>query len=167
MLLLVAGAANSAYAESTLTEQLLRCANFDNDQMRLDCYDQLVRNRVSQVKPTKPYARIQPPADFLDSRLVAVPWIAEYDLSVREFVKLISHAVLDDGKHISVQGWSRDKQDYVFNITMRTPVTLHFLPRASEMKSPPMSLLREVTMDGNTISAGQFILIIAAMESGG
>jgi len=70
---------------------------------------------------------------------------------------------MDNGKHVTVQGWSRNKHEFVLNITMRTPVQLRFLPRESAKENTSMSLLREVTMDGYTIDAGQFIMVIAAM----
>jgi len=155
--------AYGATAETMLTRQLARCAGLGNDRQRLACYDELARKQSPTAGQSQDLDRIQPPASFLDSRLVAVPWKAEYHLTVRGFVRLIAHAVMDSGKHVTVQGWSRDRHDYVLNITMRNPLELHFLPRKSARGNTSMSLLREVTMDGYTIDAGQFIIIIAAM----
>jgi hypothetical protein len=156
---------NGASAETALTQQLTHCAALGSDQARLACYDELARNVSSSASQSHRFDRIQPPATFLDSRLVAETWKAEYNLTVRGFVELISQAVMANKQRVTVQGWSRNKHDYVLNITMRTPVKLHFLPRESDNKNTPMSLLREVTMNGYTISAEEFILIIAAMAS--
>jgi len=155
---------NDSFAETSLSEQLARCAAIGNKQDRLACYDALARNVSSNASQTRHLDLIQPPATFLDSHLVAEAWKAEYKLTIRGFVNLISHAVMNNKQRVTVQGWSRDKQDYVLHITMRTPVKLHFLPRKSDNENTPMSLLREVTMDGYTIGAGQFIFIIAAMN---
>jgi len=163
MCLAVNAAAYGASAETTLPRQMARCAELGNDRQRLACYDELARNAASSAGRSQGPVRIQPPASFLDSHLVAVPWKAEYHLTVRDFVRLITHAVMDSGKHVIVQGWSRDRHDYVLSITMRSPLELHFLPRESATGDISMSLLREVTMDGYAIDAGQFIMIIAAM----
>lgn len=154
---------NGTSAATTLSQQLARCAALGNDQDRLACYDALARNVSANAGQAQHLDLVQPPATFLDSRLVAEAWKAEYKLTVRGFAELISHAVMENKKRVTVQGWSRDKRDYVLNITMRTPVKLHFLPRKSARKGTSMSLLREVTMNGHTIGAGQFIMIIAAM----
>lgn len=143
---------------------MARCAAIGNDQERLACFDELARNVSSNNSQAQRHDFIQPPAGFLGSQLVTKAWKAEYKLTVRGFVELISHAVMDNKQRVTVQGWSRDKRDYVLNITMRAPVKLHFLPRKSANDNTPMSMLREVTMDGHTIDAGQFIVIIAAMN---
>jgi hypothetical protein len=158
-------AVNAASEETPLTQQLAHCAALGNEQERLACYDELARNVSSKASQSHHIDRIQPPATFLDSRLVAEAWKAEYKLTVRDFVELITQAVMDNKQRVTVQGWSRDKRDYVLTITMRTPVRLHFLPREPANDDTPMSLLREVTMDGNTISAEEFIFIITAMAS--
>lgn len=163
LFLVAALAVNAATAETSLTKKLAHCAALGSDLARLACYDELARNVLSNASQSHSFDRIQPPATFLDSRLVAETWKAEYKLTVRGFVELIAHAVMDNKKRVTVQGWSRDERDYVLNITMRTPVRLHFLPRESANDNTPMSLLREVTMDGYTISAEEFILNIAAM----
>lgn len=152
-----------ASAEPSLSQQLTLCSALGNDQARLACYDGLARNASRNTDQFNRIDRIQPPAKFLDSRLVAEPWKAEYNLTVRGFVDLISQAVMDNKKRVTVQGWSRDKLDYVLNITMRTPVMLHFSLREPAMGNVQMSLLRDVTMEGYTISAEEFIFIIAAM----
>ena len=155
---------NSACAQSSLSEQLAQCAAVDNDQARLACYDALVRSETSVTGP-KPHDNfIQPPAAFLDSSLVAEAWKSDYHLKVRGFVKLISHAVMENKKPVTIQGWTRDNHDYVLHITMRTPIDLHFLPREVTNAKTSMSLLREVTMGDHTVGAGEFILIIAAMN---
>jgi hypothetical protein len=156
---------NAASAETSLTQQLAHCAALGSDQARLACYDALARNVSSNASQFHRLDLIQPPASFLDSRLVAEAWKVEYKLTVRSFVELITHAVMDNKQRVTVQGWSRDKRDYVLTITMRTPVYLHFFPRESGNANTPMSLLREVTMDGHTVSAEEFIFIIAAMAS--
>ena len=165
LLLTVVPAVNSASAETTLSQQLARCTALSNDQARLACFDALARNVSTYAGPSHRLDLIQPPATFLDSQLVAEAWKTEYKLTVRSFVELISHAVLENKQHVTVQGWSRDKHEYVLHITLRTPVKLHFLPREAANDNSPMSLLREVTMDGYTISAEEFIDIIAAMDS--
>lgn len=154
---------NDAYAQTTLSQQLEHCAAIGNNQDRLTCYDKLARKNSSSEGQPRGHKFIQPPVSFLDSHLVAEPWKAEYTLTVRSFVDLISHAVMEDKKHVTVQGWSRDKRDYVLHITMHTPVKLHFLPRESARDDMSMSLLRDVKMDGYTLGADQFIIAIAAM----
>lgn len=165
ILILFISATIGVSADVALNRQLARCAELGNKQKRLACYDKLAREVSSNSGPSARLDFIQPPAGFFDSHLVAVPWKEEYKLTVGNFVKLISHAVMDSGNRVTVQGWQMDDHDYVLNITMRTPVKLHFLPRDSASGSSQMSLLRSVTMDGQTIAAGQFIMIIAAMES--
>ena len=163
LLICAVPAASAASTQATLAQQLVRCASLDNDQQRLACYDALAHSASSGGQLAKHLEIIQPPAAFLKSRLVAEPWKEEYHLTIRGFVDLISHAKLESGKRVTVQGWSRDKHDYVLHITMDNPVQLHFLPRDIKGNSTPMSLLREVTMDGYTMGAGQFIMVIAAM----
>jgi hypothetical protein len=165
-LLLLLGAApavHSASEKTALIEQLAQCAALSDNQQRLTCYDDLVRNLASNTGQSQDPDLIQPPASFLDSRLVAVPWKTEYSLTVRSFVELISQAVMGNGKKVTVQGWTRDERHYILNITMRTPVKLRFLPREGAKQDTPMSLLKEVTMDGETVSAEEFIMVIAAM----
>lgn len=154
---------NNVYAETSLSKQLAYCAAIGNDQKRLACYDELVRSNSSHEGQSKGQKFIQPPATFLDSHLVAEPWKAEYTLTVRSFVDLISHAVMEDKKRVTIQGWSRDKREYILHITMQTPVKLHFLPRKSAKGDRSMSLLRDVKMKGYTLGADQFIMTIAAM----
>lgn len=154
---------SDVYAETSLSQQLARCAAIDNNQKRLACYDKLARSHSSDEGQSRSHQFIQPPAAFLDSHLVAEPWKAEYTLTVRSFAELISQAVMKDKKPVTVQGWSRDKGDYVLNITMKTPLQLHFLPRKSASQDMAMSLLRDVKMNGYTLGADQFILTIAAM----
>jgi len=154
---------SDASANTSLSQQLAHCAALGNDQKRLACYDELARSVVSSDSQAQGFEFIQPPASFLNSKLVAQAWKTEYTLTVRRFVGLISQAIMDNKQRVTVQGWSRDKHDYVLHITMRDPVNLHFLPRESGAEKISMSLLRDVNMDGHTISAGQFILIIAAM----
>jgi len=165
LFLTAVSAANGAPAETSLTQQIAHCAALGTDQKRLTCYDELARHVSANTGQSQRLELIQPPATFLDSNLVAEPWKAEYSLTVRSFVDLISHAVMEDKKHVTVQGWSRDKDDYVLHITMQTPVELHFLPRESARDAMSMSLLRDVKMDGYTLGADQFILTIAAMAS--
>lgn len=154
---------NDVSANTSLSQQLAHCAALGNDQKRLACYDKLARDVTFNDSQAQGSEYIQPPASFLDSKLVAQAWKMEYTLTVRRFVGLISQAIMDNKQRVTVQGWSRDKHDYVLHITMRDPVNLHFLPRESGADKISMSLLREVSMDGHTIGAGQFILIIAAM----
>jgi hypothetical protein len=154
---------SDVYAETTLSEQLVRCAAIGDNEKRLTCYDKLVRNNSFYVSQPQGQKFIQPPATFLDSHLVAEPWKVEYTLTVRSFVDLISHAVMEDKKRVTVQGWSRDKRDYILHITMQTPVKLHFLPRKSAKGDMSMSLLRDVKMKGYTLGADQFIMTIATM----
>lgn len=163
LIMAIAMTAKGAYAKSTLVQQLAHCAEIVKDQDRLACYDELARKNL----PYKPeYSRhqfIQPPASFLDSSLVSEPWKSEYTLTVRSFVELISHAVMENKMPVEVLGWSRGKKDYVLHIKMQTPVNLYFLPREADSKKISMSLLRDVKMDGYTLGADQFILAIAAM----
>jgi len=150
-------------AEASLAQQLADCAALGTDQARLACYDALARKMSSETSHAQSRDFIQPPAAFLDSQLVAEAWNPEYTLTVRSFVDLIAQAVLENRQPVTVQGWSRDRRDYVLHITMKTPVKLHFLPRDPAGAGASMSLLRDVKMDGYTLGADQFILIIAAM----
>lgn len=155
--------ANTVFAESTLSQQLAACAALDNDHNRLACYDKLSKKNIFNVGKVQGEKFIHPPPSFLDSHLVAVRWKAEYSLTVRSFVDLIAHAVMENNKPVTVQGWSKDKKDYVLHIRMKKPVALHFFPRQSAAASMPMSLLRNVIRDGYTLDADQFIMIVAAM----
>ncbi len=163
LLLAAIPAVNGVSAETSLTQQLTHCAMLGSDQARLACYDELAHHVSPNASQAKGLDLIQPPATFLDSHLVAEPWKAEYSLTVRSFVDLISQAVMENKKPVTVEGWSRDKRDYVLHITMQTPVKLHFLPRESAGDDMSMSLLRDVKMDGYTLGADQFILTIATM----
>lgn len=162
-LLVVVPVVNGASAETSLTQHLTQCAALGNDDARLACYDGLARNVMSHASHSRHVDLIQPPVTLLDSLLVTEAWKADYTLTLRGLVELLSKAVMDNKQRVTVQGWSRDNRDYVLHITMRTPVELHFLPRESADETTPMSLLREVTMDGHTIDAEQFVLITAAM----
>ena len=93
-------------------------------------------------------------------------WNAEYTLTLRGFVALITQAAMDNRQCMSVQGWCRDEVDSVLQITMRIPLRLHFLPRQSATYNTPMSPLRAVGIEGHTINAGAFNLIIATMRPG-
>jgi len=154
---------NNVFAENSLPQQLADCAALDNDHKRLACYDELSKKNTFNDDKLQNEKFIEPPASFLDSHLVAEPWKAEYSLTVRSFVDLISHAITENNKPVIVQGWSKDKQDYVLHIRIQEPVDLHFLPRKSAAAGMPMSLLRDVKMDGYTLGADQFILVVAAM----
>lgn len=156
---------NNVFAKTSLSQQLAHCAAIDNGQQRLACYDELAHRNSVKASQSAGQQFIQPPSTFLDSHLVAERWKEEYTLTVRSFVDLISHTVMENGKHITVQGWSRDKSDYVLHITMKKPVKLHFLPRPSVKGKKPMSLLRDVKMDGYIAGADQFIMTIAAMDT--
>lgn len=156
-------AVTAASAQTALSQQLKRCAAIGNDQERLACFDKLSRTVSANAEQAQYCEFIQPPASFLDSNLVTETWKQDYSLTVRSFVDLISRAVMENHKRVTVEGWSRDKQDYVLNITMNTPMKLHFFPRQSGKQDISMSLLREVTMDGYLISGEQFIITIAAM----
>ncbi|MEJ2441004.1 MAG: hypothetical protein P8Z72_15275 [Gammaproteobacteria bacterium] len=155
----------NVFAETSLSQQLAHCAAIGNSQERLACYDELAQQNSANAGQSAGPKFIQPPATFLDSHLVSHRWKAEYTLTVRSFVDLISHTVMENGKHITVQGWSRDKNDYVLHITMRKPVKLHFLPGPSTKGDKSMSLLRDVKMDGYISGADQFIMTIAAMDT--
>lgn len=163
LFLSAAPAANGAPDTTALTEQLVHCATLSDNRQRLACYDDLARSLTSNTGQSQSIDFIQPPASFLDSRLVAVRWKTDYKLTVRSFVDLISQAVTGEGRKVTVQGWTRDKHQYVLHITVRTPVKLQFLPREDAKQGPPMTLLQEVTMDGQTVSAEEFIMVIAAM----
>lgn len=163
LFLTAASAANAVPQTNALTEQLVHCAALSDNRQRLACYDDLARSVTSDTGQSQSLDFIQPPASFLDSRLVAVRWRTDYKLTVRGFVELISQAVTGDGKKVTVQGWTRDERHYILHITVRRPVKLRFLPREGAKQGPPMSLLKEVTMDGQTVSAEEFIMVIAAM----
>lgn len=150
-------------AETRLVQQFTHCAAMGNDQKRLACYDELTRSVVHDNTQAQDNEFIQPSARFLESHLVTEAWKDEYTLTVRKFVDLIAHAIMENKQRVTVQGWSRDKGEYVLHITMRTPVSLYFLPRNPGGGDTPMSLLRDVTMDKRMFSAEQFVLIIAAM----
>lgn len=163
LLLATVPAINGATAASSLTQQLTDCAVLVSDDARLACYDELARTTSANVSQSHHVDFIQPPVTLLDSRLVTEAWKAEYTLTLRGLVELLAKAVMDNKQHVTIQGWSRENRDYVLHITMRTPVELHFLPREPSEASMPMSLLRDVIMDGHTVDAGQFVLITAAM----
>lgn len=154
---------NDAFASTLLSQQLANCALIRNNQARLACYDALASNTKTSKGQNPAEHFIQPPEAFLKSHLVSEPWKAEYTLSVKSFVDLISQAVMEDKKLVTVQGWSRDKHEYVLHITMQGPVKLHFLPRDSGKGDKSMSLLKDVKMNGYSLGADQFILTIAAM----
>ncbi len=156
-------ALNGASAATALTQQLARCAALGSDDARLACYDELARTTASNISQSRHVDFIQPPVTLLDSRLVTEAWKADYTLTLRGLVDLLAKAVMENKQRVTIQGWSRENRDYVLHLTMSTPVELHFLPRESSEASMPMSLLREVVMDGHTLDAGQFILITAAM----
>ena len=157
------GLLTNTSAQTTLSQQLARCAALGNDQERLACFDQLSRTVSANTEQSQYCEFIQPPATFLDSSLVTEAWKKDYSLTIRSFVDLIAHAVMENHKHVTVQGWSRDKQDYVLHITMRKPIKLYFFPRPATRQTTPMSLLRDVTMYGYLVGAEQFVVIIAAM----
>lgn len=156
---------NIVFAKPSLSQQLAHCAAIKNSQKRLACYDKLAHQTSASKVHSADLHFIQPPSTFLDSHLVSERWKLEYTLTVRSFVDLISHTVMKNRKHITVQGWTRDKNDYVLHITMKKPLKLHFLPRTSAKGEKSMSLLRDVKMDGYIAGADQFILTIAAMDT--
>lgn len=152
---LITSLAHGASPATTITQ----CSKISDTAQRLSCYDHLAQEQNQSSKPEY----IQPEAAFLDSQLVVTPWVAEYTLSVRDFAKLIAQAEFDGGKKIKIHGWARDGDDYILNITMRSPLQLRFSPRITASQAIPMSLLRKVMIDGEPTNASQFVMVIAAM----
>lgn len=144
---------------SEIKNDLSKCAIEQTALKRLDCYDGLAKKY--QLVSQKNF--IEPSEEFLSSQLTVTPWNSEYTLSVDGFVKLIESAIMDDGEKIEVQGWTRQGHDYVLNITMRRPLRLKFLPFETATDEIPLSLLRNLIIDGETTDPGLFITTIASM----
>ena len=144
---------------SVLSDDIAECSKISDSLQRLVCYDNTARKH--RLAGQSDY--IQPGAAFLDSQLVVTPWIAEYTLTVRDFANMVSQAVLDSGEKIVVHGWTKKGQDYILNITMRSPIQLHFLPKDTATEEISMSLLKKVFINGDATDAGLFIMAIAAM----
>ena len=144
---------------SEIKNDLKKCAMEQTALKRLDCYDALAKKY--QLVTQQNF--IEPPEEFLTSKLTVTPWNSEYTLTVDGFVKLIKSAVMDDGEKIEVHGWTRQGRDYVLNITMRRPLRLRFLPLETATDDIPMSLLRNLIIDGETTDPGLFITTIASM----
>lgn len=146
-----------------LSKEISRCASMVDSKRRLECYDGIAKVVSIANRQSQSSKYIQPSASFLESRLVEEKWKSEFKLTVKAFVKSISQAVMKNKKHVTVQGWSRENGDYVLHITMKNPVNLYFKPRDTARGEAPMTLLRDVSMDGYTISAWQFIITISSM----
>lgn len=144
---------------SELPKDFKHCTTEQDAIKRLACYDTLAEKY--QLISEQQY--INPPEEFLSSKLTVTPWHTEYSLTVQGFVDLIKSAVMDDGEKITIHGWTRQGHDYVLNITMRRPVRLKFLPFETGTEEIPLSLLRNMIIDGETTDPALFITTIASM----
>ena len=146
-------------AASELADGIKRCTREQTAIKRLNCYDMLAEkfNLVNKID------YIQPPEEFLSSKLTVTPWTYDYSLTVAGFVKLIERAVMNDGEKIEIHGWTQQGHDYVLNITMRRPLSLKFLPFETATDEIPLSLLRSLVIDGETTDPELFITTIASM----
>lgn len=149
---------NSVLA-SELAEQMKKCASEKDSKTRLACYDKL----AGKYQLDSQQNFIQPPREFLSSKLTVTPWHDEYLLSVEDFVEMINTAVMDNGEKIEIHGWTKQGHDYVLNITMRRPLQVKFLPFETGTDDIPLSLLRKLVIDGETSDPGLFITTIASM----
>ena len=144
---------------SELKNDIKDCAREQTAINRLDCYDKLAEKY--ELTTTQNY--IEPPEEFLSSKLTVTPWHNDYTLTVKDFINLIESAVMDDGEKIEIHGWTRQGHDYVLNITMRRPLRLRFLPFETATNDIPLSLLRSLIVDGETTDPELFITTIASM----
>ena len=144
---------------SELKNDIQHCTREQAALKRLQCYDSLAEklNLVAKLN------YINPPEEFLSSKLTVTPWTYDYSLTVEGFVKLINSAVMNDGEKIEVHGWTQQGHDYILNITMRRPMRLKFLPFETATDEIPLSLLRNLVVDGETTDPELFITTIASM----
>ena len=159
----LAVAAMSHASLPELNNAVRNCAVQTDSLKRLVCYDSLAEKFELNKNPDY----IQPDKKFLSSKLVVTPWKPEYTLSVKDFVNLISSAVLEDGSKIKVKGWTRDDDRYVLSIVMRAPIKLTFLPADKKQVKENMSLLEPVLVQGRETEASQFVMVIATMVPDG
>lgn len=146
-----------------LNSAVRQCAGESDSLKRLVCYDNMAQK--FNLNAAKEY--IDPDKAFLSSKLVVTPWEPEYSLSIADFVKLISSAVLEDGSKVKVKGWTRSDDRYVLDIVMRAPVKLTFLPASEDSVKENMSLLEPVIIKGRETEASQFVMVIATMVPDG
>ena len=148
---------------SELADQIKQCAKEIVSIKRLGCYDKLAEKFQLDSDPNF----IQPSREFLSSKLTVTPWHDEYLLSVKDFVDMINTAVMDNGEKIVIHGWTKQGHDYVLNITMRQPLKVKFLPFETATDEIPLSLLRNIVIDGETSDPELFITTIASMTPDG
>ena len=146
-------------AASELKDDIQKCTREQAALKRLDCYDRLAEKFNLVTK----FDYINPPEEFLSSKVTVTPWTYDYRLTVEGLVKLIENAVMADGEKIEIHGWTRQGRDYVLNITMRRPMRLKFLPFETATDDIPLSLLRKLVVDGEATDPELFITTIASM----
>ena len=144
---------------SELPDEITQCTKQRGAMQRLTCYDTL----ATKHKLVAEQDFINPNPAFLESKLAVTPWTSEYSLSVQGFVDLISSAVMDDGEKVAVHGWTKEGHQYVLSITMRTLMYLKFLPLETATDEIPMSLLKQLNINGDITDAELFVTTIASM----
>ena len=106
----------------------------------------------------------EPSVNFLDSMLIARPGIVDFgeSFTVRKFVDLIASAKMDNGKNPILKGWTKNDNEYTLHLFMKKDIQLNFTHILSEGIDGKASLLQPVEFGNESISAFQFITMIAS-----
>lgn len=106
---------------------------------------------------------VQPNQDFLQSELMVRPGIRDVGFSVGQFTELLKKAVMDNGNHPRIKGWSKDDNVYTLHLEMKQAVELQFTHVLAPPADGKVSVLAPVQGDTGTVPAMQFVLTVIAM----
>lgn len=104
-----------------------------------------------------------PPRQFLDSVLLLRPGISDLgDMTVRQYVEMLSKASLSDGTKPKIVGWTNIRNRYTLTTMFEfQPTLLTFVHDLSAQVQGAGSLLLPVRMGLDQVDALQFTMFIA------
>jgi len=157
-------------AADDILSGLSTCEEIKDSNERLKCYDNFVLQLREQevgklMRQSQPQLLAQPAAKILNSSLQTPDSNGQLNLRVRDLIKMIKEAKLDEGGGIEILGWQKlDENNYIMwlNLRGRTGLTIQYYEKFKHLKSV-VSVLEAVVMKGRQVDPGMFIMNIAAM----